>query len=267
MRIKNLFNIALSLVVFNSCNFKKSNTVYNSFKGDKTLVFYLTFNGDNDDKSNLNFKKQNGETMFDTDRFDNENSAALFTKQAFLSYGDILDSVFSGENKRFTFSFWIKPKNSGSNVSLICKNADSNCEENNRQFNLKLTQDNYIQFLWLYNNSQYNGYRMFESAVKLIENKWQNVIITYDGLSNGGDGAFRPKLYVNGVNEEFIYKEKRGRLGYIEDKSAHLAIGTMVSSQGEMCSNNFFKGSLDDIMIFERVITVNEIELISSYKQ
>ncbi|TXG37152.1 LamG domain-containing protein [Seonamhaeicola maritimus] len=267
MKIKYPIKLILLFFVISSCNFKKSNVVYNSYQGDKTLAFYLTFNGESEDKSSSNYKKKTGETLFEKDRFGNENSAAIFSEKSFISYGDILDSVFAGEKRRFTFSFWIKPLKNDKNVFLIAKNSDSNCNEGERQFGVKFTSEERVQFLWLYNNEKYNGWRMFESVNKLKLNKWQSIIITYDGFSNGGDGAFRTNLYVNGKHEKFKSINKRGRLGFIEDKKAHFSIGTMVSSLGEVCSTNFFSGSLDDLMVFERVLTGNEIEHISSLKK
>jgi hypothetical protein len=262
---KKLFCSFIVLAVLNSCKFKKSNTVYDSFLEDETLAMYLTFNGDFNDKSNARFKNKKGEVQFDKDRFENENSAAHFIDKNYLSYGDILDSVLSGEKKRFSFSFWVKPSNENTNAFLISKNADSNCEENERQFNVKLTKENKISFLWLYNNSQFNGWRMFESKTEMKKEEWQNVIITYNGHSNGGDGAFRVNMFINGKREDLAFVSKRGRLGNIEDKNAHFSIGNMVSSFGDPCTN-FFHGLMDDIMVFERVLTPNEIEYISSLK-
>ena len=263
---KKLFYSIIVLAVFNSCKFKKSNTVYDSFLEDESLAMYLTFNGDFNDKSNSRFNIYKGVAQFDKDRFKNENSAAYFTGKNYLSYGDILDSVFSGEKKRFSFSFWVKPSNENTNAFLISKNADSNCEENERQFNVKLTKENKISFLWLYNNSQFNGWRMFETQNILKKEGWQNVIITYDGHSKGGDGIFRINIYINGQRENLSFVSKRGRLGNIEDKNAHFAIGIMANSFGDPCANSFFQGFLDDIMIFERVLTTNEIEYLSSLK-
>ncbi|MGC1205128.1 MAG: LamG domain-containing protein [Flavobacteriaceae bacterium] len=249
-----------------SCNFKKSNVVYDSYKNDKTLALYLAFNGDADDRSNSNFQNKLGNVSYKMDRFGNNKSAAVFLKNDYLSYGDILDNVFSGEQKRFTVSFWVKPLKNKGNVIIICKNSDPNCEENERQFSINSSKDNRIQFLWNYNNSQYKGYRTFESEDKLIENVWQNVIITFDGVSYGDDGASRLSFYLNGTKTKTRFVEKMGLLGFIEDKKAHFAIGTMVSSVGDTCIDSFFNGSLDDLMIFQRILTKNEIEQISSLK-
>ncbi len=262
--IKNLSIIFFFSLVFVSCNFKKNNSVYDSFLEDKTLVFYLKFNREYDDESNQKIKKNAGMVPFDKDRFGNDSSSVIFKGDNFLSYGDVLDSVFSGEKKRFSFSFWIRPSQNNRDATIISKNSDSNCGENERQFNLKYTKDNKVQFIWLYNNKKYNGYRIIVSKEKLRNNEWQNIIITYNGYSNGGDGQFRSKLYLNGENIEFNHVGGRGKLAFIEDKRAHFALGNMVSSRGEVCSNSFFKGSLDDLMIFNRVLTKNEIETISS---
>lgn len=255
------------LAVLSSCKFGKSNAVYDSFLEDETLVMYLPFNGDVSDGSNLKHKRYNEESIrFEKDRFGNEKSVVNLTKKRYLSYGDILDFVFSGEKKRFTFSFWVKPLKENANAFIISKNADSNCNENERQFSVKLSKENKISFLWLYNNSQFNGWRMFESQTALKKEEWQNVIITYDSNSNGGDGAFRVNMYINGNKENLSFANKRGRLGYIEDKKAHFAIGNMVNSDGDPCTNSFFEGLLDDVMVFKRVLTSNEIEHISSVK-
>ncbi len=258
-----LLKLPISLILL-SCNFKSSNTVYTSYLEDKSLLFYLTLNENPDDKSRSNIKKLNGDISYISDRFDNENSAANFSIKNYLSYGDVLDSVFSGKNKRFTFSFWVKPDKQSANVSLIVKNSDSNCNENARQFNLKLTKENKIQFIFLYNNDKYNGYRLYESEERLLFNQWQNIIMTYNGNSNGGDGAYRLDLFINGLKNKFIFKERKGPLGFIEEKDSHLAIGTMVGSKGSPCLNSFYKGGFDDVMIFNRILTSNEIDDISA---
>ena len=96
---------------------------------------------------------------------------------------------------------------------------------------------------------------------------WHNLIITYDGYSNGGDGNNRVGIYVNGKKDSLSFLDKRGGLGFIEDKNAHFSIGNMANSKGEPCTDSFFQGSLDDLMIFDRIITSNEIEQISSLKK
>jgi len=261
------FSIGVFTCFLFSCNFTKSKTVYDSYLQDESLVLYLPFNGGTDDRSVLGINKEQGNVLFSKDRFGFPNCSAVFKDNSYLSYGDVLDSVISGSKKRFSFSFWIKPMKNKNNVSIISKNSDSNCDENERQFNLKYTKDNLIQFIWIYNNHEYNGYRVFESDKGLSLNEWQNIIITYNGASSGGDGVFRVKLYINGNSVNFKYKEKRGRLGSIEDKKAHFAIGTMVGSQGQVCSNNFFEGKLDDFLIFKRILTENEINYISSFNK
>ena len=264
LRIKEQINLVLLFIFlsFFSCDFEKSNSVYDSYKKDKTLVFYQCFNNSIQDKKNDIPSVLRENILYQSDRFGNENSAAKFLNEHYVSFGDVLDSVFTGDKSRFSISLWIKT--GSNNVTLIGKNADSNCNQNEREFNIKISDENKVQFIWLYNNDQFNGYRIVENSSKLKKDKWQNLIITYNGQSNEGDGLYRINMFVNGEKQNVILKERKGKLGFMDNKKSHLGIGTMVGKNGYSCTNKFFKGSMDDIMIFSRILSKNEIKHISS---
>lgn len=252
MKLRKIVSVLLICVSF-SCNFRENNEVYDYYLEDKTLRLYSKFN-------NIPLENNWNKLELASDRFGNNESSVQFNNNSYISFGNILNDVFSGENKNFSISLWIKPLRYDSNVSLIAKNSDSNCDENQRQLHLKLSKERKIQFILF----SPEGYSLLESENQLRKDEWSNLIICYNGNSNKNLVLSKVKLYINGINTHLILKEGISELKSIKSSTAQLAIGAMVDSQGNFCGNNFYKGLMDDLLIFARTLSNNEIEHLAS---
>lgn len=232
------------------------------------LVGWWTFDGA-DLVSNVADKSGSGNTGY-MSGFTSTSSAKVAGKlgQAlrfdgvndYVSIGDKLDSVFSGANAKFSINFWIKPGTPSQTSNFILgKTADGSCSENQRQFLLRLFTLSKIEFFWrgsLDSTAAYRGY--LGSTAITNTSRWYNVVVTYDGTLSLDN---RVSIYVNGVADSVSVDLTSGTPSYIQDGTAYLGIGGLLSSSGAICSpTTLFKGAIDDVRIYNRVLSISEIK-------
>jgi hypothetical protein len=210
------------------------------------LVAYYPFNGNANDVSGTgNNGTINGATLT-ADRFGNANNAFSFNGNS--NYILVANSAsLNSANK--TISVWanfaIEPTNSSAgSMSLISKWYQvTNC---NNQFNDafiltvgKLSnQTKFIGSTNLYSQST------LSTNNQLATNVWYNIVFTHDATTGG-------KIYVNGI---LVSYNDIG--GNICTNQNNLIFGAD-SNQGNLF--RFFNGKIDDIGIWNRALTQDEI--------
>lgn len=203
------------------------------------LVGYWPFNGNaNDESGNGNNGTINGATLT-TDRFGNNSSAFDFDGQS--NYIEVVSSNSLNVTNSYTLSVWI-------NVS---------------QWSFLSPIDEHSIISKIDNGNWYGGYEVWTTnnngtiahsgnignsnvlitSSNYIENVWYNVLLTYDGNSL--------KMFVNG-----ILVNSQSKSGQIQTSSIPLRFGRR---GGAGFYNNWFKGKIDDIGIWNRALTQQEI--------
>ena len=184
------------------------------------LVGYWPFNGNaNDESGNGNNGTNNGATLT-TDRFGNTNSA--------YNFDGINDNIGLGNffnYTSFSISMWVKPGNQNGHAVII----DNNHASSNN---------------WVFqtiSNFSNNGYNFINSnEVLLSTNNWNHVILSYSL------GVVR--VYLNGN----LVTETPWSLNYNNSPSLFLGYWQAANAR-------FWKGDMDDIGIWNRALTQQEI--------
>ena len=152
-----------------------------------------------------------------------QKSQIDFSTHEFL-LGD--ESLELGTN--FTVSAWIK--SNGAAGSFISKGANG--------YNFKVNANNFIEIDW-------NGSTQITS-INAIDNLWHHIVLTFNG------GA--AKLYIDGILDSTIN-------GLTSPSTNHhkFAIGALYTDKNNIDS---FKGSIDEVRIWNESLTVEEIRYI-----
>lgn len=183
------------------------------------------------------------------------SALSLSGANQFVDMGDNLDSLFTGNGAQFSVSLWVKLNSLGAHHMLFSKQGDSTQSENNRQIMFRVHQNNTLQFLW-FSDVAGASYRIVGSTDVVTANQWQNIILTYDGSISSGDGLDRVEIYLNGsaVTKSLL---GGGALGDIAASSSRFGLGGKLGAAGPV--NMFLNGSLDQIRMFDSVLSSAEI--------
>ncbi len=220
-----------------------------SYLPKDSLKGWWPFNGNaNDESGNGNNGTVSGAAI-SLDRFGISNSAYLFngTNNYIglpLSAGKIANS------KQFTISYWINPK-SINGIKTVFSHwiVGSSAQNTPAGFYTNITDTNIF-------SNYIVGYGV-GSFKKININNWYNVVIIYDGTQLVKTD--RQKLYIDGVLQNLDFQCS------FCSSNIPPTIGTIASSTsiGARLINSswteFFDGSIDDIAIWNRALTQNEI--------
>jgi hypothetical protein len=197
----------------------------------KGLVAFFPFNGNaNDESGKGNKAKVHGATLT-SDRFENENSAYYFDGQSYLVYRKVKE-IPIGKAKR-TLALWAKSadgfRNGNADHIVNWGSADSG-----NAFGLMIfDKDNW----WAYGHSPDND---LDSEIT-ADTEWHFFCIIYDGVET--------KIYIDG---QLAATKKM----ILNTKGNDLYIGI----RPDEAMDNTFDGVIDDIYIYNRVLTDEEIQ-------
>jgi len=196
------------------------------------LVAYYLFNGDTDDESGNGNNGINFGATLTQDRFKNDNSSYSFDGSG--NYIEPETNGFPTSDQPRSISAWLKTSQSYAvNAGIV---ADYGTMTSSNRFSLMV-----------YNNKlSFSGYSNDLIGNKIIsDNCWHFVVVTYDGL--------QINLYVDAMTDTSQTKT----LNTID--SGILRIGQRLTDPSNPTYNEFFNGSLDDIRIYNRVLSETEI--------
>ena len=210
------------------------------------LVAYYPFNGNADDESgNGNNGTVNGATLT-TDRFGNENCAYNF--DGVNDYIQTNSVLFDGE---LSFSGWIKTNQSGGFTT----------GGNGVIFSTAYYHGGYGKGIALAHGNNSLSFSKFPETSgwsltyigcesdSINNNKWKHVICLWDGTVNNNT----VKMYLNGN----IVKDTTA-ISTILEHDFNFRIGH--SNDGYI--QYYHKGDIDDIRIYNRVLSITEIDLL-----
>lgn len=214
---------------------------------DGIVVFY-PFNGNaNDESGNGHNGTILGATLT-TDRCNIERKA--------YSFNGIEDDIFIGDipdldgSNAISLSVWIYSEGTTDDLAgtIISKyNADGDSE---RVFIFHLYPQNNLRFC-LYGADGNEDYDEQITINPIPLSQWNHLVVNWDGLSHNID------IYVNGVEAESYYIGLGNNPTRIYDKTSPLMIGSC--DYGYTSPDYLFNGSIDDVRIYNRELTIDEI--------
>jgi hypothetical protein len=223
---------------------------------DSGLVAYYPFNGNATDESGRNNNGTvNGATL-DTDRFGANNKAYKFDGVAsYIDCGNPIDFQFG--TSPLTFSAWIYREQSTKDEMIITKEREN---QPSAQLRLAIRADNatsndvskaYFAICDTNNAhgmswSSSDGYKL-RSISNIVTNNWTYIVATRNGTVL--------KLYIDGV----FQRSDTTAVTLFHSNNYPLYIGAKPNPH-ETGPTGLFKGKIDDIRIYNRVISNREID-------
>jgi hypothetical protein len=147
---------------------------------------------------------------------------------------NVLRAVDAGD--KLSVCMWIKPTNLKSEMRLL----DTKGTGNSRQLTVSMLKDG--REFWIAAGGTGGG--NVKAATQWKAGKWQHFALTYDGTVGGGTY----KVYRNGA-------ESGRRTGGGKTFTKELIIGAKASGGG----GGGFKGAIDDVRVYKRVLTAREV--------
>ncbi|MBU0561802.1 MAG: LamG domain-containing protein [Bacteroidetes bacterium] len=212
------------------------------------LVAYYPFNGNANDLSGSGYNGFVHEAQLTTDRFGQPNSAYNFDGiSSYISLGDILDSVFCKPVAQFSISGWANTRGESTSNVIIGKSAGrsgpyqwwvAHVEE---KLCGGVSSDSYIQNF----QTQY---------VSMGTNQWFHFVMIFDGAMPPTN---RIRVFVN-TNSVMTILSENGELGTsTENTDVDITIGA--SNFLFQYPYSMYYGDIDDIRIYNRVLSMEEI--------
>ena len=216
------------------------------------LVAYYPFDGDaNDESGNGNDGKTYSATLT-TDRYGNENSAYYYD-----GVNDSLNITHDGNltfhaSSTFTLAGWFNMETDKGGYILSHKNGAFNGYVFNVMSNDHLTDSlrNRLRFEIEGNTNGVNPV-LFSEVIDI--NTWYFFTISFDGVNDS------MTIYLDGVKGESVALPTE-LVGLIGQNSLPLTLG----KRNLETSDNYFHGLIDDIAMYNRVLSAEEIESLYS---
>jgi hypothetical protein len=206
------------------------------------LVGYWSFNGNaNDSSPNANNGTVNGATLT-TDRFGNTNSAYSFN--GINNYIRINTTLLPSTPTSYTISLWYNTQNftaqNGNPRMLI---SDRNTGLSSYKYTINLSTAGHLLGGAIYNGSGTNGNGVTGDAG--VNNNWHNAIFIFD----------------SSISTLYLYID--GSLVNTSTNVTHWSSGANPTNigywNGFVGASGFFDGKIDDIGIWNIVLTQSEI--------
>ncbi len=217
------------------------------------LVGYWPFNGNaNDQSGNGNNGTVNGATLT-TDRFGNNNSAYSFN--GINNYIETLSNNFPINNSARTISLWYfyEPFQSMEDwSSLFSYGSSNNTPSDNRKLN-----DIFVAYPT--NRVYFNANELgtIANASQSLVNNWRNITIVY-----GGTDISTLKIYLDGLllSSQIINSTQFNELlTNISNLNIGKTSSNYIGNTGANGTNFYYKGKIDDIGIWNRALSQQEI--------
>jgi hypothetical protein len=197
------------------------------------IVGYWALNGNANDQSGNGNNGNQINVQLATNRFGEANKASFFNG---ISSRILTNSINSNNWSGLTITYWCKQNTLTSGQVFDFRSSNQNDVASYHQGG-NTTANNY--------NAQINNSTFINSNTNLDTGSWDNITITQNYSTN------KFSIYVNGV-----LKNTAIATPFLLT-SPYLNIGSRSSSAG---ISNYFKGYLDDIAIWKRALSEEEIK-------
>ncbi|RTY87204.1 LamG-like jellyroll fold domain-containing protein [Flavobacterium sp. RSP15] len=183
---------------------------------------------------------------FDGTKYITFGVAHRATKPLHITLDGLDDFVRIGNSNElpaaFSFMTWIRPN--GTNTLANERTILSKKSAAGNGYQIVLQNDNRIRFEW------YNDIGVLSTAITntiLPNTKWHNIAYTYTSLTLS--------IYIDGVFEKTVTKTRDPGTS-----TGTFSIGGQFITKNAI--NNLFKGDIDELRIWNRVLTAKEIQFI-----
>lgn len=210
------------------------------------ILLNLDFENTLDDIGPSKFQGTPKDLEFTEDRNGSVNSAVYFN--GYSSYLKLENSRNLHLSDEYTISFWLNFESTdigepiGDAVFIISKYGEGGL--NGASYSMGITTEKKL-FVSHYNN----GSNVFITEKPLSHSIWNHVCITYNGEIL--------KIYINGIETDSEIIPKPLNCNY------NLYLGGCYFEINSTF-NRTFKGKIDDLIFFEKVLTVEEIKSLSN---
>jgi outer membrane protein assembly factor BamB len=217
------------------------------------LAAYYPFKGNANDESGNGYNAIYINATPTFDRFGKDSSAFYFNGiDNYMDFGDILDSVFCKDTAQFSISGWAKTKVMG-NVHgegnlVIGKTAGGI-----GPYQWSVSHNSGMVFGGVFSDSTVNNFQ--HKYISMGENEWYHFVLLFDGKQSVEN---RMRIIVNNYSD-MKYWSGAGTLGSsTQNTSLHMYIGGQTHYFNALQSR--YNGIIDDIRIYNRVLSSNEIQ-------
>ena len=233
------------------------------------MVVYYPFDGNVEDRG-PNEVKLNvyGNPEPTKDRFGNLNSAFYFDGEKDFMLGDA--SIFPTDNQSFSISLWFKSEDVGRGNNFARQLFGYGGPSLNLGFdNPALPSSNSFEVSGgqFYQGSGYRFRTKYSYDRNTINDQWHNIILTYsssDDTDTVANDAGMMKIYFDG---EMVVSNNLGEVNN-ETTDKVFTIGANPNQNGDYVYiyplYKWFKGSIDDLIVYNRVLESDEINSLSS---
>jgi hypothetical protein len=213
------------------------------------LVAYYPFNGNaNDESGNGNNGIVYGATLT-TDRFGNANHAYSF--DGISNYIIVTDGSQFNFSNILSVSLWVKPKSTQVAHAALIDKSHSHGSNGWIQKSWAIQQTENDTNVY-YFNFQNNNTAFYNNRFSLEQNIWTHVFIVKENNII--------KIY---INNKLIATSVEGSVNIDTNGDKPLLIGSINNTIGSVKSTDrHFNGMIDDIRIYNRVLSDSEIQAI-----
>jgi len=214
------------------------------------LLAYFPFNGNANDESGHSRNGSVHGASLTTDRFDNPNSAYYFN--GISDYISLLPpNSFIGLNN-YSISFWVKPTGIPVNSGEIMIGIGSASSPYSQAVSYKTSATSYYGASYNVGNNPIESY---STACCFERNNWVHVVITRD--------SYNVNSYINGTL--IIHQTTCETNGQDADYGT-APFAAIIGGRSNLSPKNFFKGIIDEVRIFDRALSDNEIAQLANLK-
>jgi hypothetical protein len=183
-----------------------------------------------------------------SDHHGNMNGAMFFNRNdsAYLDFGDA--AVYSFPQNIFTISCWVMVTNTTQPITILSKRTAVGPFEYSLDNHMNKTVFNFDNWIASGSTTVY-GTDPLDASVPIAINQWEQIAVVADGIVL--------KTYLNGQMVGGIDSIKSGNS--FSDSDAPFQIG----NGGGYGKNYFFNGAIDDVLIYNRALSEEEIKTLS----
>lgn len=226
------------------------------------LVSHYPFDFPNNEiKDIINYNDGTGTGIFyASDRNGNTNAALnIDPANTILNLHDTYDNFSANTTGQMAYSFWINFKNlNNAYQMIITKSSDAGCSLNERQFLLRINNQNKLEVSGYGTLSSGNSQNATGSTTFTAGN-WYHVVLNYNQIYTGIN---KFNIWVNGTQETLTLGTQAGS-GFnagLQDGSACVGIGAYLKNDGNICANaQRLDAYFDELKIYNKELTPTEI--------
>ena len=211
------------------------------------LIAYYPFDGNAEDASGNAHHGQVYEATLTPDRFEKYDSAYFF--DGVNADRITIPNVPALSPVHFSLTAWIQPIKSGNTAQIIIHNYSSPTDGGYGGYELYFRYPTKkLGFFLILSRGLANG---IEIDFPFVPDAWHFLVATYDGQ--------HMQLYVDGV----LLGHTENVLGYTPGVQKNMTIG--INSHIHFDTpNHYFAGSIDDVRVYNRVLSEAEIQQLFS---